>query len=100
MPMMLARISADTGPRAAWVEERRSPGSANWVIRSSADDRVFQVPTPVLRSLQRAGVKVPPPGQVYEIGALDKQLVDAGLDLQERLQTKVALGRLGLLPGA
>lgn len=98
MPV-IERMSADTGPRA-WIEERRVPGSASWVIRSSADDRVFQVPAPVFKSLQRAGVQVPPPGKVYEIGALDKQLVDAGLDLQERLQVKVALGQVGLLPGA
>jgi hypothetical protein len=98
MPM-LDKLRADTRPHA-WIAEKRTPTSASWIMASSADNRVFQVPQPVFKSLQRAGVKVPPQGQVYEIGALDKQLVDAGLDLQERLQVKVALGHVGLLPGA
>jgi hypothetical protein len=98
MPMMLARISADTGPRA-WIEERQSPGSARWIMATS-DNRQFAVPQPVFQALRKANVVPPPAGQTYDINELDRQLFGAGLTLQERLQVKVALGQVGLLPGA
>ena len=92
---MLARISADTGPRA-WIEEKREPGSASWV-RASSDNRTFAVPQPVFQSLQKANITPPPVGQRYDVRELDEKFRSAGLDLEQRISAKTVLERLGLL---
>jgi hypothetical protein len=94
MPI-LDRLRADTKPHV-WIEEKREPGSARWIMAAS-DNRTFAVPQPVFKSLQKAGITPPPVGQKYSISDLDQKFRDAGLDLGERISAKTVLERLGLL---
>lgn len=95
MPIV-ARISgAEIGGHVerAGVEPRLAK-----VFAASGDDkRVFVVPGSVVRNLERAKIVPPPPNTRYNVAELDEKLRSAGLDLQQRLETKTALEGCGLL---
>jgi hypothetical protein len=92
---MLSRISG------AQIQGRvEAAGVPTGTVHTVADNRVFPVGPEAYRLIKRAGVTVPPPGELLNMGGLDRQLASAGLQLGERLTVKSALITCGLLRGS
>jgi hypothetical protein len=85
----LNRISAEIGGHM--VE------AGAHVASSPTDQRVFVVGAEAHRLLKRAGIRVPPPGQTYNVAQLNQTLEAGGLTPEERIHVKFTLLSCGLL---